>query len=141
MPLRIIAFIGALFLTGFGYMYYVVLSSPKPDAKALFEANFTNPLGHVQALNPGGYSTIFGTSRAWLTFKASVPLQLRNADQYKPSDTTELKRYLPKDCGAVLDQPGVQNLMWYDQAGKRLKLYLQSPSLSCYYEQRERGAK
>jgi hypothetical protein len=141
MPLRIIAFIGALFLTGFGYMYYVVLSSPKPDARLLFESAFFNPVSDVQTLTPDGYSTIFGTSRAWLTFRASVPLQLRNADQYKPSDTTELKRYLPKDCGAVLDQPGVQNLMWYDQAGKRLKLLLQSPELNCYYEQRERGAR
>lgn len=141
MALRIIFLIGALFLMGFGYMYWVVFTSPKPDAKALFESAFANSLNDVQSLNPGGYSTIFGTSRAWITFKSQQPLRLKAADQFKPTDTTELKRYLPKDCGAVLDQPSAQTLMWYDQTNKTLKMLFQSPDLSCYYEQRQRGAK
>ena len=122
-------------------MYWVVLTSPKPDGKTLFEAAFSNPLGDAQSLNPGGYSTIFGTSRAWITFKSQQPLQLKEAANFKATDPVELKRYLPKDCGAVLDQASAQTLMFYDQSNKKLKMLLQSPELNCYYEQRERGAK
>lgn len=61
MILCIFVFTSALFLIGFGYLYWMVLTSLKPDAKVLFESAFSSHTSQVHSLQSGAYSTVFGS--------------------------------------------------------------------------------